>query len=199
VFASIQEDYRNKIDLAEKVMQPLEDRYQEPELLHDSFWNVQGAEKIQQNLKSIIKNARRRLSLVMTPDLFYEGNRQWILGYIIRMVRNAREGELVVRVTLPIETMENPGSVIPELQELSEIGTKIYNFTSKMMPFGLYLNDQSFLFVLPSNFGELPVYESGIWIENATEDKLIGFSHLADWTMSLTKQTELWTPPPARE
>jgi sugar-specific transcriptional regulator TrmB len=195
VFTNIQDDFRNKIEIAEKVMQPLENSYQKPELLHDSFWNIQGAAKIQQNLKSIIKNAEKRLILVITPDLFYEENRHWILGSIIRKCRSSQDGNLSVRITMPIESLEKPDTVIPELQELSDMGAKIFNFASKVMPFGLYLNEQSFLFVLPSNLEGQPVYESGIWIENATEDKLNGFSHLADWTMTLTKQTQLWVPP----
>ena len=195
VFADIQEDFREKLKVAENIIQPLQDRFQKPELLHDSFWNIEGASKIQNSIKSIIKNAKTRLSLIITPDLLTSPDQQWILRAVLRKFPKFEGVHPIVQITLPISSMETPEAMLPDLIELAKLGTTIFNFSSHMMPFGLYLNDQSFLFVLASQFTPEPVYESGIWIENATEDKLQGFSHLADWMMRLTKQSELWTPP----
>jgi sugar-specific transcriptional regulator TrmB len=188
VFQEIQQKLADKIKISEKLLPSLEARFNAPEMPHEKYWNVEGGAKIKNIIKSIIENAGVKLTLIITPDFLIDSEIPWILKAVLQRLPKFPGKKANVQVILPISTLEVPEKLIGILNDIQGQGATIFDFSSKLMPFGLYLNEKSFLFIPASEFGATPIYESGIWIEDAKTDKLLGFSHLADWFLRLTRE-----------
>lgn len=197
VFGEVQRKLAEKIKISESLLPLLKDRFNSPDMPHEKYWNVEGATKIKDIIKSIIVNAESKLTLIITPDLLIETEVPWILKTIHQGLPKFPGKKSNVQLVLPTSTSEAPQKLTGVLNELNDQGVTIFDFSSKLMPFGLYLNEKSFLFIPASEFGATPIYESGIWIEDAKADKLLGFSHLADWFVRLTREGLLtrWQSP----
>jgi len=188
VFGDVKVKLQGKIKIAQTLLESLKTRFNEPIMPHEKYWNVEGSGKIKSIIKSIIENAEVKLSLIITPDFLIEEEVPWILKTVLQRLPGFSGKKTNVQLVLPISTLEIPDKLYGYLNDLQTQGTNIFDFSSKLMPFGLYLNEKSFLFIPASEFGAMPLYESGIWIEDAKADKLLGFSHLADWFLRLTRE-----------
>ncbi len=188
VFGEVERKLAEKIKISQTLLPSLESRFKAPEMPHEKYWNVEGATKIKAIIKSIIEYAEAKLTLIITPDHLIEKEIPWILKMVLQRLPSFPGKKSNIQVILPISTLETPDKLIGILNEIQEQGATVFDFSSKLMPFGLYLNEKSFLFMPASEFGATPTYESGIWIEDAKADKLLGFSHLADWFLRLTRE-----------
>ncbi len=188
VFGDVQRKLTEKIKISQALIPSLTARFRAPEMPHEKYWNVEGGGKIKTIIKSIIENAETKLTLIITPDLLMDGDVPWILKIILQGLPKFPRKKSNVQLILPTSISEAPEKITGILDDLEHQGATVFDFSSKLMPFGLYLNEKSFLFIPASEFGATPIYESGIWIEDAKADKLLGFSHLADWFLRLTRE-----------
>ncbi len=188
VFADVQKKLTEKIKISQSLIPSLTARFKAPDMPHEKYWNVDGAAKIKSIIKSIIENAETKLTLIITPDFLMDMDVPWILKVLLQGLSRFPEKKSNVQIILPTASSEVPEKLIGVLDDLHNQGVTVFDLSLKVMPFGLYLNEKSFLFIPASEFGVTPSYESGIWIEDAKADKLLGFSHLADWFLSLTRE-----------
>ncbi len=188
VFGDVQKKYTEKIKISQALIPVLTARFNAPDMPHEKYWNVEGAAKIKTIIKSIIENAESKLTLIITPDWLMDTDIPWILKTTLQGLPHFPGKKAHMQVILPTSTSEAPEKLAGVLDDLQNQGVTVFDFASKIMPFGLYLNEKSFLFIPASEFEKIPKYESGIWIEDAKADKLLGFSHLADWFLSLTRE-----------
>lgn len=188
VFENVQKKLSEKIKISQSLLPYLLERFRTPEISHNKYWNVEGKIKIKSVIKSIIENAKTKLTLIITSDFLTEEETPWILNALVQKILTFKGKKSNIQIILPISTLEMPERIVPVLNDLVAQGAIIFDYSSKIMPFGLYLNEKSFLFIPASEFGTMPIYESGIWIEDAKASKLRGFSHLADWFLLFTRE-----------
>ena len=53
-----------------------------------------------------------------------------------------------------------------------------------VMPFGLYLTENAYLQAYLSSLAPKPSYEQGFFMENASQEQIIGLQHLSVWVYS---------------
>ncbi len=174
IFKSIREGFKKKIEetiLLEKVISELHVDEEEPE---PRVWAINSKKKIRKKIKQLIDSAKRRLFLIITPDLLMDelGGHEWLLKEIWNKKFSSEKIKIVIALKY-FNTLKE------EIKKLLKIQIQVHSIEGdNVIPFGLLIADNDFLLTTLDQVKEAPEYTSGIWLEDGNDKQILGYEHL---------------------
>ncbi|MHA1819220.1 MAG: TrmB family transcriptional regulator [Promethearchaeota archaeon] len=180
VFERFRDSYKMKINLSKNLEAKLA-LLEKNKIEKPTIWALQNVQQIETAVHKLIDKARKKISLIITPDI--SENKQKFPKLIDKIISKKIESpKIEINVIFYIEINED---IKPILKRLYNHDISIYNWeTGKVLPFGLYLSESSFILTILNNTEYTPKYGFGIIMENADEDMIDGFNHLVAWCLS---------------
>lgn len=177
IFKSIRADYKSKIEETielEKYISQLEIDEEESE---PRVWAINSREKIRKKIKELISSAKNRIFFIITPDLLMEdlskGSSDWIFKELWNKKFSSSESIQIVVVLKYFDTLKE------EIKKLLKINIVMHSIEGdSVIPFGLLIADNDFLFTTLDQIVEAPEYTSGLWLEHGKDRQVVGYEHL---------------------
>jgi sugar-specific transcriptional regulator TrmB len=174
IFKSIREEYKKKIEetiVLENVMTEMEIDTEESE---PRVWAINTKDKIRKQMRSLIDSAENRIWFILTPDLLMDelGGHEWI----IKEIWNKKFSNNEIKIIVALKITDLLKESIKKLLKLDVIVQRIIG--DNVLPFGLLITDNDFLFTTLDKVSEAPEYTSGLWLENGKPSQLVGYEHL---------------------
>lgn len=182
IFKTIREKYKKKIDdtvLLEKVIKKMED---EREIQEEAqVWAIESRKKLRKKIIDLIEKAESRIFFIITPDLLMEefGGFDWITKELWNKKFNLGED---IRIIMALKYFEG---LKEEIKKLLKVNIEIHSIVGdSVLPFGLLISDNDFLFTTLDKVREAPEYTSGLWLENGRNKQVKGYEHLFRYFIS---------------
>ena len=174
ILSDLRKEYRDKISIStslEKDLQTYHAPKKQPFLV-----SLRGKESIFKEILSLIENAEQYIQIIITPDFSEDrDNFKIISEYLLQTQKE--NPTIKIEIALNLEEAEYQFM----LKNLFEHGILIYKWDiGNVLPYGLYISEKSYIFTTLS-VGEVPQYNTGLTIENATSEMMVGFKHLFEW------------------
>lgn len=173
IFKVIRDEYKQKIEdtlVLEKVITELEITKEESE---PRVWAISSRSKIRKKIKELINIAKERIFFILTPDLLMNelGGFEWVLRELWNKKFSSN-----VQIVIALKYNE---FLKEEIKKLLKISIVIHSIEGdSVLPFGLLIVDNQFLFTTLDQVKEAPEYTSGLWLEHGTPKQIIGYEHL---------------------
>ena len=177
IFKSIRTDYKTKIEETlelEKLIGQLEVDEEETE---PRVWAINSREKIRKKIKELITNAQKRIFFIITPDLLMEdlskGNSDWIFKELWNKKFASSESIQIV------VALKYHDALKEEIKKLLKINIVMHSIEGdSVIPFGLLIADNDFLFTTLDQIVAAPEYTSGLWLQHGKDRQVVGYEHL---------------------
>jgi len=187
IFETIRQELKNKIDLTrilEKSLRELEIKQENGE---PRVWSIATRDKIRKKIKELITSAQKRIFFIITPDLLMDelGGHEWILKELWNK-KFASDIDIIIALKYFEDLKE-------DIMKLLKLNVKVHSIEGDtVIPFGLLIVDNQFLFTTLDQVSEAPEYTSGLWLENGNRNQIIGYEHLfRHFISSSTKEIKL--------
>ncbi|UYP47716.1 hypothetical protein NEF87_004001 [Candidatus Lokiarchaeum ossiferum] len=183
VFGQIRNRLKNKIKLAENLEKQLKNiKYVKP-TENNSVWSIQGEGKIRKQFKQFLEDAEKYCMIILTLDNSAPSIRELENIADLLLEKRRTNPSFSIRVAMKIlkESREQRGII----NQLFHSNIEVYRWNAgSILPFGLYLTEKTFIQTFLSNMTPKPNYAYGIFMENASDEQLIGFQHMCLWVYS---------------
>ena len=183
VFGQIRQKLKNKIQLAENLEEQLKNiKFVKP-TENNSVWSIQGEGKIRKQFKQFLENAQEFCMIILTLDNSAPSIRELENLTDLLLEKRRKNPSFSIRIAMKIlkESREQRGLI----NLLFHANVEVYKWNaSSVLPFGLYLTEQTFIQTYLSNMTPKPSYAYGIFMENASDEQLLGFQHMSLWVYS---------------
>ncbi|MCF2141682.1 MAG: hypothetical protein K9W44_16640 [Candidatus Lokiarchaeota archaeon] len=182
VFGKLISKFKNKIGLAEHLVQDLENLTKFQPIEINSVWTVQGEKKIRKLIRKFIEEAEEYCFLILTLDYSnvalreFEAITQWILEKL-------QKSNAEFRISMKISKDEK--QFTPLINHLYHEGVKFYNWNSSpIIPFGLVITEKAYVQTYLSSSVPKPTYGYGVFMENASKSQIKGLYTLSMWVFT---------------
>ncbi|MBD3350243.1 MAG: hypothetical protein GF364_02040 [Candidatus Lokiarchaeota archaeon] len=174
VFNRFREKYARKLELSTQLQKKLE-KYNIP-VEDPAIWALQGVKKITRAINQLVENANEQIYMILSPDI---ANHTIFIIEISEIMEDKIRDIPEMDIQIGLNVNDNHTSIIKQLLR-SDIG--VYHWASGgILPFGIYLSENTFIMTILSDVGDIPEYSFGLTMENATKDIIDGFIHLVNW------------------
>ena len=174
IFSTLRNEYSQKISLTKNLEIKLEE-FKAP-IKEPSVWSINGEQNISKAMDKLIDEAEEKISIILTPDISSENNR---FHYLVNNLLSKKQKNKDIEIELAFNVQEHHTH---EVSNLIHHDINIYHWSSgTILPFGLFVMENSFILTILIGVKGVPEYDFGITMENATEEMMAGFDHLASW------------------
>lgn len=183
VFGQIRNKLKSKIKLAENLEEQLKNiKFVKP-AENNSVWSIQGEGKIRKQFKQFLEDAEKFCMIILTLDNSAPSIRELENLAELLLEKRRKNPSFSIRIAMKIlkDSREQRGII----NQLFHSNVEVYRWNaSSILPFGIYLTEKTFIQTFLSNMTPKPNYAYGIFMENASDEQLIGFQHMCLWVYS---------------
>ncbi|MCP4761532.1 MAG: TrmB family transcriptional regulator [archaeon] len=177
VFDKIRDNFAQKITLTKDLQKKLQN-YQTP-IKEPSVWSITGT-GIPKAVEKLIEDAKEKISIILTPDIsgIEPRFRNLVKQLMLKKQKNPASMDIEIAFTIK-DTTDH----IDLIRNMYREDIAVYRWESgTILPFGLYISDNSFILTILVGVRALPEYSFGITMENASPEMIAGFDHLVAWS-----------------
>jgi hypothetical protein len=183
VFGKIRLRLKTKITLAETLEKKLTKIKQLPTTESNSIWAIRGVRKIREQLRKFIKQAEEFCFIISTLDDSRASIRELeqLTDILIQKIEDCPS--IKIRLALKVFPESMDQKIL--INHLYHAKIEVFKWNAgAVMPFGLYLTENAYLQAYLSSLAPKPSYEQGFFMENASQEQIIGLQHLSVWVYS---------------
>ena len=181
VFGKIRSGLHNKIELATELQNELVNLKPDNLTENNSVWSIQGESRIKKQFYKIIGEAKEFCYIIFPGDKSTKSIKD--LENLTRKILEKKDEfpqmqfQIAMRIFPEIKDQKN------YLNQLFHSDIEVYKWNAgNILPFGLYLTENSYIQTYLSSLAPKPQYNGGIFMENVDHGQIAGFQHLCIWT-----------------